>query len=96
MTIVVERIRWVRRAFNAGDGAQVLINCLQIMVRHILKRGPRHDLQLRAIERKWNAVRRNVQRARSCVLLIEVDPRSDDLQELRKRAVFGLFTKRIE
>jgi hypothetical protein len=39
---------------------------------YLLKSRPRHDLQFGAVERKWNAVRSDGQRAGSFMLLIQI------------------------
>ena len=47
------------RALDAGDRFQVFIDRLQIVVRPILVRGPRHHLKQIAVERRLEAVRRD-------------------------------------
>ncbi|HEX8812502.1 MAG TPA: hypothetical protein VF742_10960, partial [Terracidiphilus sp.] len=39
------KVAWLGRAFDAGDGTQVLIDSLDLMVGHVVKYWPRHDLE---------------------------------------------------
>jgi hypothetical protein len=44
------------RTFNTGDGLQILVDGFELMVRHVVKRQPGHDLEKIAIHRRGNAV----------------------------------------
>src|SRR5881409_466276 len=55
MTVVVERAGR-RGAFDARDSTEIFVDRLQVMVGHILKRGPRHDLENITIEGRREAV----------------------------------------
>src|SRR5215510_826685 len=54
MTVVVERAGR-RGAFDARDSTQIFVDRLQVMVGHILKRRPRHDLEKITIEGRREA-----------------------------------------
>ena len=54
--VVVQRARR-GRACDAGDRAQIFVDCPEVVVSHVLVRGPRHYLEQVAAERKRKAVR---------------------------------------
>jgi hypothetical protein len=62
----------VARRLNTGDGAQVFVDGVEILIAHVPKRRPRHDLEQRAVEGTWE----------HGVQLIRVDACSDGLFEL--------------
>jgi transposase len=55
LTDVLQVARQVRRAWQARNGAQILIDGPQVMVSHVLEIEPRHDLQKGTIEWSWHA-----------------------------------------
>ena len=48
-TVVMQRVRWISRAFHARDRAQIFVDCVEIVVRHALENRPRHDLKKIAV-----------------------------------------------
>src|SRR5262249_10747039 len=83
VTVVVQDAR-SGRTFNARNRAQVFLNRAEIVIRHALERGPRHDLQQIAVEGEGDAAgihgRTGAAARRMCV--VEVDAGSHDLAEL--------------
>ena len=69
-------------AFDAGDGAEVLIDGAEIVVRELAEVRPGHDLQQVAIEWFGNAVRVDGIRCTRRVKVIVVDSCADDGDKL--------------
>ena len=53
---VVVQLAWSGRSLDARDSAEIFVDRPEVMVGHILKRGPRHDLEKITIERRLEAV----------------------------------------
>src|SRR5579864_5286153 len=51
LAVVVQRVVGVSRTFDARNSAQIFVDRPDVVVRHVLKTGPRHDLQKVAV--KW-------------------------------------------
>src|SRR5579872_2066213 len=82
------KIAWFGRACDAGNGTQVLVNSFDLMVGHVVKHRPGHDLQKTAVHGRWNAVgwRRSRQsRCTGWMKVIEICALAEDLLELLKR-----------
>ena len=82
------KVAWLGRPFDARDGTQVLIDSLDLMVGHVVKYGPRHDLEKIAVHRGWNAVCRRRSRQSRCtgwMEVIEIYASPQDLLKLQKR-----------
>ncbi len=52
------------RTGDAGDRTQIFVNCSQVVTRHVVEFGPRHDLEQRAV--KWRRDATGIGRARTC------------------------------
>jgi hypothetical protein len=82
-TVVVQRAG--RRASNARNGPQVLVNRPQILLLEVLKDGPRHHLQQVAVEGLilWitHGARRYIGGAIR-MQMIEIHPGAQNLREL--------------
>jgi hypothetical protein len=77
----------IRRARNhltrvAGDRAQVLVDCPELMVGHVAKGWPSHDLEKIAVERRLETIRRIAGRSAIWMHVIEIGPVPHDLDEL--------------
>src|SRR5580658_3935221 len=55
-TVVVQRVSRVRRPFDAGDGAQIFVDGIEIMIGHVRKCWPWHDLEKTAVNWSGNAI----------------------------------------
>ena len=88
MTVVVQRILGVLRTLDARDGAQIRVNGQEVVVRHALKIGPRHDLEKIAVERRdwWKAVCRYFIRT-VWMKMVKILPLPEDFAELFKRVI---------
>ena len=73
---------WAR---NAGNTAQIFVNGPQVVVRHILKRGPWHDLHKRTVKGVRQAVG-GYGRGAARMQVIEVNARPHNLNKLLKSA----------
>ena len=86
---VVVHLAWSGRSLDARDSAEILINSPQVLVRHILKRGPGHNLEKITIERSVKAVRGSSS-GTIRVEMIEVFAGPHDFKKLSERsASFG-------
>jgi hypothetical protein len=77
----------IRRTCNhrirvAGDRAQVLVDCLQLVIGHVLKGRSAHHLQKIAVERRQEAVGRRIGRSAIRMDVVEVGAVPHDLDEL--------------
>ena len=91
VTVVVQNAGR-RRPLDAGDSAEIFVDSRKIMVSHVLKGGPWHDLQKGAVEREREAFGANgawwAYTARMQVITVNASPH--DLIELGERvAPFG-------
>src|SRR5579864_4311164 len=83
--------RWrAERIVDAGDGAQILIDGFDLMVGHVVKKRPGHDLELATVHRRRDAdAQRYIGvrvRLTSWVNLIEIGAVPQNFPELCKRA----------
>ena len=70
--LVVQRASRVRRTFKAGSGAQVFTDGFDLMVGHVMKHWPRHDLEKAAVVGRWKAVQRSGSWGNGCAGEVEV------------------------
>ena len=82
------KVAWLGRACDAGDGTQVLVDSLDLMVGHLRKHWPWHDLQTASVDGSWNAVRGGGSCGNGCTVwmeVIEICALPHDLLKLLKR-----------
>ena len=81
--IVMSRARR-RLARDAGDRAQILVDCTEVMVRHVVVDGPWHYLEKSAVEWGWQTI--PIGGPGTCGMeVIHVYACPYDLDKLRKR-----------
>ena len=56
LAVVVQRVIGVSRTFDARNSAQIFVDRPDVVVSHVLKAGPRHDLQKVAVKWRWKAL----------------------------------------
>src|SRR5271170_6722740 len=84
-TVVVQDVARIRRAFETGNGAQVFVDGSELMVGHVVKRWPWHDLEKASVDGRRNAVCRGGSWRNVCtgrVDFIEINAGPHDLLEL--------------
>jgi len=77
----MERVSWVRWAFDARDCAEIFADGPEFMVRHVLENRPWHDLENLTVKRRRQAICRDSSRARR-MEVIEIFTGPYDLKKI--------------
>ena len=85
MTLVVQGVLSVRRAFDAGDRAQIFVDGIEFMVGHLLKRRPGHDLEKITVHWSGNAILDGPRCWTGWMQMIEIYASHYNFLKLRKR-----------